>query len=93
MTPSRQLATSPTEVPPLHVTRPPAAALGAGILVAGLSPLTSAIAGAGGDRHPLYVESGGAGALDALATAADGSLSPIQTVWNLPAASEGIVAS
>jgi 6-phosphogluconolactonase (cycloisomerase 2 family) len=45
------------------------------------------------DGKVLYVESGGAGALDAFSIGADGTLSPIQTTWNLPVASEGIVAT
>ena len=45
------------------------------------------------DGKVLYVESGGTGALDAFAIAPDGSLSPIQTTWNLPVGFEGIVAS
>ena len=45
------------------------------------------------DGKTLYVESGGTGAVDAFAVGADGSLSHIETIWNLPVGSEGIVAS
>ena len=45
------------------------------------------------DGKFLYVESGGSGAFDAFAVNANGSLSPIETVWNLPVASEGIAVS
>ena len=41
----------------------------------------------------LYVESGGSGALDAFAVNADGSLTPIETLWNLPHPYEGIAVS
>jgi hypothetical protein len=41
----------------------------------------------------LYVESGGTGAFDAFAVNANGSLSPIETVWNIPLGSEGIAVS
>jgi 6-phosphogluconolactonase (cycloisomerase 2 family) len=41
----------------------------------------------------LYVESGGSGALDAFAINADGSLTPIETLWNLPRPYEGIAVS
>jgi 6-phosphogluconolactonase (cycloisomerase 2 family) len=41
----------------------------------------------------LYVESGGAGALDAFAVGSNGALTPIETVWNIPVASEGLAAS
>jgi 6-phosphogluconolactonase (cycloisomerase 2 family) len=45
------------------------------------------------DGHFLYVESGGVGALDVFAVGSDGSLSPVQTTWNIPAASEGLAIS
>ncbi len=41
----------------------------------------------------LYVESGGSGALDAFAVNADGTLTPIETLWNLPKPYEGIAVS
>jgi 6-phosphogluconolactonase (cycloisomerase 2 family) len=45
------------------------------------------------DAKYLYVESGGAGTVDVFAVSATGSLSPIETVFNVPPASEGIAAS
>jgi 6-phosphogluconolactonase (cycloisomerase 2 family) len=45
------------------------------------------------DGRFLYVESGGAGTLDAYAIGAGGSLAQIETIFNLPVASEGIAAS
>ena len=45
------------------------------------------------DGKVLYVESGGTGAIDAFSIGSGGALSPIETVWNLPVASEGIAAS
>jgi hypothetical protein len=39
------------------------------------------------------VESGGSGAFDAFAVSPSGTLSPIETVWNLPVGSEGIAVS
>jgi len=45
------------------------------------------------DGHFLYVESGGAGALDVFAVSSTGVLSPVETLWNLPAASEGLAIS
>ncbi len=45
------------------------------------------------DGSFLYVESGGSGALDAFAVNADGSLSQIETLWNLPKPYEGIAVS
>jgi hypothetical protein len=45
------------------------------------------------DAKFLYVESGGAGALDAYAIGASGSLTQIETIFNIPVASEGIAAS
>ena len=41
----------------------------------------------------LYVESGGSGALDAFAINANGTLTPIETIWNLPLPYEGIAVS
>lgn len=41
----------------------------------------------------LYVESGGSGALDAFAINANGSLTPIETLWNMPRPYEGIAVS
>jgi 6-phosphogluconolactonase (cycloisomerase 2 family) len=41
----------------------------------------------------LYVESGGAGALDVFHISSTGSLSPVETVWNLPAGAEGLAIS
>jgi 6-phosphogluconolactonase (cycloisomerase 2 family) len=41
----------------------------------------------------LYVESGGSGAVDAFAVNANGSLTQIETLWNVPVAAEGIAAS
>ncbi|HUD69730.1 MAG TPA: beta-propeller fold lactonase family protein, partial [Acidimicrobiales bacterium] len=45
------------------------------------------------DGRFLYVESGGAGTLDGYAIGAGGSLAQIETIYNLPVASEGIAAS
>ena len=45
------------------------------------------------DGKTLYVESGGTGAIDAFSIGSTGTLSPIETIWNLPVASEGIAAS
>lgn len=45
------------------------------------------------DAKFLYVESGGAGALDAYAIGASGALTQIETIFNIPVASEGIAAS
>ncbi len=41
----------------------------------------------------LYVESGGSGAVDGFRVNANGSLTPIETIWNVPVASEGIAVS
>ena len=41
----------------------------------------------------LYVESGGTGALDAFAIGSNGSLTPIETLWNRPVGFEGIAVS
>jgi 6-phosphogluconolactonase (cycloisomerase 2 family) len=45
------------------------------------------------DGQFLYVESGGAGALDAFAVHANGTLTPLETLWNLPTPYEGIAVS
>jgi len=45
------------------------------------------------DGQTLYVESGGAGTIDAYSVGAGGSLTQIETVFNIPVASEGITAS
>ena len=45
------------------------------------------------DGKFLYVESGGSGAFDAFAVNANGSLNPVETVWNIPVGSEGIAVS
>jgi 6-phosphogluconolactonase (cycloisomerase 2 family) len=45
------------------------------------------------DGSFLYVESGGSGALDAFAINANATLTPIETVWNLPVPYEGIAVS
>jgi 6-phosphogluconolactonase (cycloisomerase 2 family) len=45
------------------------------------------------DGNFLYVESGGAGTIDTYAIGATGSLVQIETIFNLPVASEGIAAS
>ena len=55
-------------------------------------PGTTDSAASPGGRF-LYVESGGSGAFDAFAVNANGSLSPIETVWNIPVGSEGIAVS
>lgn len=41
----------------------------------------------------LYVENGGAGSLDVFKIGPGGSLSPVETVWNIPPASEGLAVS
>jgi len=41
----------------------------------------------------LYAESGGSGALDAFAVNANGTLTPVETLWNLPTPYEGIAVS
>lgn len=41
----------------------------------------------------LYVESGGAGTLDVFAIGSSGVLTPVETVFNVPVAAEGIAAS
>ena len=45
------------------------------------------------DGNFLYVESGGAGTIDVFAISASGALTPVETLFNLPVASEGLVAS
>jgi 6-phosphogluconolactonase (cycloisomerase 2 family) len=45
------------------------------------------------DGQFLYVESGGAGALDAFAVNANGTLTPLETLWNLPTPYEGIAVN
>jgi 6-phosphogluconolactonase (cycloisomerase 2 family) len=45
------------------------------------------------DGKYFYVESGGAGTIDAFATGANGSLTPIETIFNIPVASEGLAIS
>ena len=45
------------------------------------------------DGQTLYVESGGAGTIDAYAIGASGTLTQIETIFNIPVASEGIAAS
>jgi 6-phosphogluconolactonase (cycloisomerase 2 family) len=45
------------------------------------------------DGQFLYVESGGAGALDTFAVNANGSLTQLETLWNLPKPYEGIAVS
>jgi hypothetical protein len=45
------------------------------------------------DGKYLYVESGGAGTVDVFAIGAGGSLTQLETIFNIPVASEGIAAS
>ena len=45
------------------------------------------------DGKYFYVESGGAGTIDAFATGTNGSLTPIETIFNIPVASEGLAIS
>jgi hypothetical protein len=45
------------------------------------------------DGNYLYVESGGSGAFDAFAIHSNGTLAPIETVWNIPVGSEGVAVS
>lgn len=45
------------------------------------------------DGHFLYAESGGAGTIDAFAIGAGGTLTPIETLFNIPVASEGLAIS
>jgi 6-phosphogluconolactonase (cycloisomerase 2 family) len=45
------------------------------------------------DGKFFYVESGGAGTIDAFAIGAGGTLTPIETIFNIPVASEGLAIS
>jgi 6-phosphogluconolactonase (cycloisomerase 2 family) len=45
------------------------------------------------DGNFLYVESGGAGTLDAFAIGSGGTLTPLETLFNIPVASEGLAIS
>jgi 6-phosphogluconolactonase (cycloisomerase 2 family) len=45
------------------------------------------------DGKFLYVESGGAGAIGAYAIGSGGTLTPIETIFNIPVASEGLAIS
>jgi 6-phosphogluconolactonase (cycloisomerase 2 family) len=45
------------------------------------------------DGEFLYVESGGAGTIDAFAIGSGGTLSPLETLFNIPVASEGLAIS
>jgi 6-phosphogluconolactonase (cycloisomerase 2 family) len=45
------------------------------------------------DGNYLYVESGGSGSIDVFAIGSSGTLTPVETLLDLPVASEGIVAS
>ena len=45
------------------------------------------------DGHFLYVESGGAGTIDAFAIGSGGALTQIETIFNIPLASEGLAIS
>lgn len=45
------------------------------------------------DGRFLYVESGGSGAFDAFAVHRDGTLSLVETVWDIPVGAEGIAVS
>lgn len=45
------------------------------------------------DGDFIYVESGGAGALDVFAVSSQGALTPVETLWNIPVASEGLAIS
>ena len=45
------------------------------------------------DGQTLYVESGGQGTVDAYSIGAGGALTQIETIFNIPVASEGIAAS
>jgi 6-phosphogluconolactonase (cycloisomerase 2 family) len=45
------------------------------------------------DGDFLYVESGGAGTIDAFAIGNAGALTPIETIFNIPVASEGLALS
>jgi 6-phosphogluconolactonase (cycloisomerase 2 family) len=45
------------------------------------------------DGEFFYVESGGAGTIDAFAIGSGGTLTPIETLFNIPVASEGLAIS
>lgn len=45
------------------------------------------------DGKFFYVESGGAGTIDAFAIGAGGTLTPVETIFNIPVASEGLAIS
>jgi hypothetical protein len=45
------------------------------------------------DGDTLYVESGGAGTLDVYGVGTSGTLTTIETIFNIPVAAEGIAAS
>ena len=45
------------------------------------------------DGKFLYVESGGAGTIDAFAIGSGGTLTPLETLFNIPVASEGLAIS
>lgn len=45
------------------------------------------------DGHFFYVESGGAGTIDAFAIGAGGALTQIETIYNIPVGSEGLAIS
>jgi 6-phosphogluconolactonase (cycloisomerase 2 family) len=45
------------------------------------------------DAKFFYVESGGAGTIDAFAIGTGGALTPIETIFNIPVASEGLAIS
>jgi 6-phosphogluconolactonase (cycloisomerase 2 family) len=45
------------------------------------------------DGSFLYVESGGAGTIDAFAIGSGGTLTPLETLFNIPVASEGLAIS
>jgi hypothetical protein len=45
------------------------------------------------DGKFFYVESGGAGTIDAYAIGSVGTLTPIETIFNIPLASEGLALS
>jgi hypothetical protein len=66
-----------------QLVNPTAASAHAGTIDSVVSP----------DGLTLYVESGGAGTVDAYSIGAGGSLTQIETIFNIPVASEGIAAS
>jgi 6-phosphogluconolactonase (cycloisomerase 2 family) len=61
--------------------------------VAATTPPGPTDSAASPDGAFLYVEIGGSGALEAYAVNASGTLTPIETVWNLPVPYEGIAVS